>query len=44
MWDNMWDNNNNSYNDYNDDDDDDDDDDDSAVNVGRSLPLSWLIT
>ena len=43
MWDNMWDNNNNSYNDYN-DDDDDDDDDDSAVNVGRSLPLSWLIT
>ena len=39
----MWDNNNNSYNDYN-DDDDDDDDDDSAVNVGRSLPLSWLIT
>ena len=41
MWDNMWDNNNNSYNDYN---DDDDDDDDSDVNVGRSLPLSWLIT
>ena len=38
MWDNN--NNNNNNNNYN----DDDNDDDSAGNVGRDLPLSWLIT